>query len=53
MKEGLGNIHRFKEAHRNSLYVEKNYEHKFYNFLASTFFYGNKENLETMPKIAD
>jgi hypothetical protein len=53
VREGLSNIHRFKEAHRNSLFVEKNFEHKYYNFLASTFYYGNKDNLETMPKIAD
>lgn len=25
VKEGLSNIHRFKESHRNSLYIEKNF----------------------------
>jgi len=42
---------RFKEGHKSNLFIEKNYEQKYYNFLASTFFYGNKDNLETMPKV--
>lgn len=53
IKEGVESIMRFKENHRNNFYVEKNYEHKCYNFLSNTFYYGNKDNLETMPKIAD
>lgn len=53
VKEGIFNISKFKENHKTNLYVEKNYEHRFYNFLSNTFYYGNKDNLETMPKIAD
>ena len=39
--------------HKNNLYIEKNYEHKYSNFLSNHFYYGNKENLEMMPKISD
>lgn len=53
VREGIFSIAKFKEMHRANLYIEKNYEHRFYNFLSNTFYYGNKENLENMPKIAD
>jgi hypothetical protein len=53
VKEGFTNIVRFKEAHKSNLFIEKNYEQKYYNFLAGTFFYGNKDNLETMPKVVE
>jgi len=42
VKEGLFNIRKFKESHQSNLFIEKNYEHRFYNFLSNTFFYGNK-----------
>ena len=53
VKEGIFNISKFKDNHKSNLFIEKNFEHRFYNFLSNTLFYGNKDNLETMPKIVD
>lgn len=53
VREGFTNIGRFKEGHKNNLFIDKNFEHRLSNFLSNTFYYGNKDNLETMPKIAD
>ena len=45
VREGYSNIHRFKEGHKSNLFIDKTYEHRLSNFLANTFYYGNKDNL--------